>query len=758
MECEYFLKDSDIRHLEQIPPHDKLKIFYADNGTMINSKGKFKSCCIIENIAGIYFYYKKIMRHQFQLKQFISIYDIVEIKYIDSKKRLVKTKTKEITFTSDHPDRTVSKLLSARSCLFDQIPDLNPIKISKFPTIPTISRSRPAENNLNISSLRYICQCLRVNDVPIDSMISILNKIEKRTNQTVTIDDKIKILSNLHAISDPIATNKNVTTVCLKKVSPFVVCTLTHLFLKTSTSIQTFIFDGFASIIPPQLKLSKMTKMKRPISFILDSCKFDDASFLALIREFSQFPGEFQRLSFNNIRLTSKMCEDIINIMPRFRSLRTLEMIEMNQIEMTNNLTESVLNSLIRVLLNHCRFLSRITFSFKTNGSEPFPIPVQMNNFYSYSVLSEIVISGQDLTQQFSDNSLKLPSYIRLLDFSRCIFSNQSIQGLFGQLNNYDKPLSLTLSDITITDSTWPQFFESLSSLQPLKCISELDWSGNKLQKDQIDTFCDFFIDPDVFRYLGIDRIFNTKNIDVLNALLESLKKVKKLWGISVGGDSRYNFSGSSFSTLLTALKTIVPFHSLRIDGQQMSEPDLIMLVDFLNENDQICELSCNGSMIQNVRSFFGFFAEVFRRTGLRAISRPVENINQIIEKCKNQGQDHDIFDEEWENFRSKISGLHNVASKSVRSCFFLYEEKWRNGESNEIELYFKFINKFPISFFELGEYDPLLLDYCSKDTSPILSIHQIDSDSTDNSIPNMKLASIQANLLHIPFQAPLDF
>lgn len=753
MDCEYFIKESDVHHLEQIQQHDKLKIFYADNGTVMNSKGKYKPCIIAENIAGVYFYYKKVMRHQFQLKHFISIYDIIEIKYVDSKKRILKTKVKEINFTADHPDRVVSKLLSARSCLFDQLPDLNPIKISTFPKIPTISRGRPAEKDLNISVLRYICQCLRVDEKPIKSMIDILNKIDKRTNHIITIDDNIRIMSNLHALSDPIAPIKNVSTICLRKISPYIACALAHLFLKTSISIKTFIFDGFSFLIPHQLKLAKMTKIKRPISLIFEQCSFDDRSFQSLLKEFCQFPGEFQRISFNNISFTSNMFDFFIDAIPKFRSIRTLELLEFNQVSLYDELNEEKLNSLISLFLKHCRFLCKISFTFKTKNSKPFPVQIQMDNFLNYSILGEISICDQDLTQQFTNSSMKLPSNVHLLDFSRCTFSIESIQGLFGLLSEYENPLSLTLADATFSNSDWPQLFEMLSSLQPLKCISELDWSGNKIPKDQIDTFCNLFIDPEVFRFLSIDRIFNSKNINELNELLSSVSKVKKLWGISVGGDSGHNFCGSSFSNLLSSLKTIMPFHSLHIEGQTVSEPDLIMLVDFLNENDQICELSSNGAMIQNERSFFGFFAELLRRTGVRAISRPIKNVELLIDKNKKSGN-NSSFDEEWENFRSNIIDFHNVASKSIRSMFFSKIEE----DKNEIEKYFKFVDSFPTSFIELGEYDPLMLDYCAKDVAPVSSIHQIELETNNEPTMNEKLDTTQSKLLHSPFEAPLDF
>ena len=755
MDCEYFIKESDVRHLEQIQQHDKLKIFYADNGTLMNSKGKFKACIIAENIAGIYFYYKKVMRHQFQLKHFMSIYDIIEIKYVDSKKRLLKTKTKEINFTADHPDRVVSKLLSARSCLFDQLPDLNPIKISTFPKIPTISRGRPAEKDLSISVLRYICQCLRVDETPIKSMINILNKIDKKTNHIATIDDNIEILSNLHALSDPIAPIKNVTTICLRKISPYIACALAHLFLKTSTSIRTFIFDGFSFLVPHQLKLAKMAKIKRPISLIFDQCSFDDRSFQSLLNEFSQFPGEFQRLSFNNVSLTSKMIDLFIAAMSKSRSIRTLELLEFNEISFFDNLSEEALNSLIELFTKHCRFLDRISFTFKIKNSKPFPTQIQMDNFLNYSILGEIAISGQDLSNQFISTSMTLPSHIRLLDFSRCVFSIESIKGLFNLLSDYENPLSLSLADINFSNTDWKQLFEALSSSSPLKCISEIDWSGNKIPKEHISTFCDFFIDPDIFRFLSIDRIFNLKNINDLNELLSSVSKVNNLWGISIGGDSNRNFCGSSFSNLLSSLKTVIPIHSLHIEGQVVSEPDLMMLVDFLNENDQICELSCNGAMIQNERSFFGFYAELLRRTGVRSISRPIQNIKLIVEKNQKSGQNQTEFNEEWENFRSSIIDFHNIASKSIRSLFFLNKT---SDDGNEIEQYFKFIDSLPISFIELGQYDPLMLDYCAKDATPVSSIHQIESETNEESPTNEKLDTIQSKMLHSPFQAPLDF
>lgn len=766
MDCESYLKGGVFDRMQQTYPHNILKIIYFDKGTILNSKNKFHPCFILQNLAGIYFYCKKLMHTQLILKTFISIYDIREIKYLDPKKRQILTQYSDVTFTSDHIDQTIIKLRSTRSFLFYKIPDLHSMKLTAFPQMPTLVKQEPAQNSMSISAIRYICQALRRND-PIDTkLLSLAQTLFEQNNQTLIVTQDFPLYKNIHSITDTISLSQSLTTVIFSNYAPYAICTIIHFILKRSETIRTIVLQNYSIFIPYQMKLQKLSNIKGPISLIFDNCQFNDYTFQLLIEHLGKFNGEYQRLSFNNLQFTSCMIELLFEMVKKTRSFRTLEMFELSNVDPSADFTKERLNKAAGILLHQCPLLSSAIFSFKKSLS--YSVPVSLSLFLPHNIISEIVINGQIITEKFS--KITINPYLRLLDLSKNTFSMDSLQSIFSLLSSIKRPKGFVFSiqDISINDSDWNSFFEFLTTIQPIQCITELDWSGNPIPSQNIETFVRTFFSNDLIRYISIDRVFSSSSINELGQLMTLIKQYlngRSLWGLSIKGDDDNNFSGNSFSSFLSNLAIISPFHSLNINNHKLLEPDLLCLVDFLKQHKEICEISIDDTRIQNARSLYSFYSKLFNLPQFNFLARPYKDIKRIFPDFNNflrkvslgdqndkQNTNSNFSETEWDTFRNDILKRHCFASRSERALFY------NKDKDNNSEVYAAVINKYPIALFDSNQYDiysikhqepnyGALSAFCCKDENQ----EQVQSNPT-------KISASQSKFLHDPMVAPLDY
>ena len=728
MDRNVHIKESVIKQIRQSFLSNMLTVLFAENGFMLSSKKKPKTCIIVVNYAGIYFYRSKGIRHLPELKAEFSIYDISQITYVDQKTREIKSHAHSVTYTSDHVDDSIMQIVFSRSLLLKKYsPDYKEIKLEKFPR-PLDFIFDKQEENMNLTVLRYVCLSVRSHIEPSPDIIKLYKRIKSSPNQTLTYDETLDIPCDIHSIADPITIVRNITTICFKGFVPYGVCRLAHYILKHSNSIRTLIFDGYHSLLPLQLELEKLKGIDTPLSFVFNNLSINNSQLQYLIEELNKYPGEFQRISFNRMTISGYLLQVLFDNINNSRSMRTIEFFEMNQIEIKSSSANDKFINEVQTLLKHCRFLNYVSFS---NWPEPIPISLQI--FLQHNILSDLALCKQDMTQPLP-RDFRFPPHIHHLDFSNCSFTYQSLSSLFSIISHHETPLSLYLSNIVLQESHWRSFFDSLTTFSAMKCLYELDWSGNIIDYQCFQHFSKYFVEETSLRYLLIDRIFGSSQIDDLKSLITTFPK-NKIWGLSVGGDCQKNFSGN-FKLFLESIEELMPLYFLNINGQQMSEEDADILISFLKRNPQVVDISCDNSQISCEHNFFIFYEDLFK-TNIKSIGRPTNDVKRIFKP----NMSNLAKPERWSDFRSKMIKHHSSATRQQRSTFLC---RINLQDTLNLDQYFEFVATYPKAYFEMNDIDTFNLCY----NSPIgvmSSIYQISNKESFTSLQKLHNEMLQS-------------
>jgi hypothetical protein len=222
-------------------------------------------------------------------------------------------------------------------------------------------------------------------------------------------------------------------------------------------------------------------------------------------------------------------------------------------------------------------------------------------------------------------------------------------------------PLVLTLSDLQIPSPHWRTIWATLPSFPPIRCLRELDWSGNGLPAANVDQFVEYFFQSPI-HFLGLDRIYRAGSAQDLTQLIVQLSD-SKLWGLSVRGSRECNFSGS-FKLLLQALGVLPSLNILHLDGQRMSDDDVPDVLDFLERyRETLFEFSCDESLLSTIDSFYAFYRKI-DELDLAAVGRPHVDLVRLFH------QPSSSMPPAFEAFRASLQKRHLATSQSIRSFY----------------------------------------------------------------------------------------
>jgi hypothetical protein len=258
-----------------------------------------------------------------------------------------------------------------------------------------------------------------------------------------------------------------------------------------------------------------------------------------------------------------------------------------------------------------------------------------MMSFSGAHALAELFVRSQDLSPMMSE--FELPPSLRLADFTRCTFTCVALQKLFGALAQRCVPLALILADITMLDPHWNLFFEVLPSLDRVSCLSELDWSGNRLPREAADNFVRFFFEPNSLSFVALDRVFKTARLDEFESVLARLPPT--LWGISLGGSADTNFAGS-FHIVLRDLAQLPGLAAIHANDQQLTDGDANATAEWIHRHRGVVEIAVDGTAISSEAALAQLY-DSFTVAALKVVGRPEADVRRfggapkVIEKLR---------------------------------------------------------------------------------------------------------------------------
>ncbi|OHT02613.1 hypothetical protein TRFO_07026 [Tritrichomonas foetus] len=622
MEGKIYVKDAIAKQFPNMTQH-LIPPLFIDSGIMPDRKGggRTKTCYLYVNIAGVYFLRPVKLSKTFKIAHFISTYQIIEIKYIDAKRRTLVIHGNEMFFECSHPDELIEAVISSRALLFQGIPESKAgIQFTGFYQQP---QPHQINTNLSISVLRYVSYCIRYNEHPQISFVESFSHITPANCTQFTLESCCIAPSNLRCIFIPIIQVGRIRTLRLVNFAPFVACRFVHFILKHTHSTESIIFEGYSNLVPEQLRFENVPP-KRLLSFSFVNCKLSEQTYIKLIDKICEYQGEIQKLSFNGVTFNAEAWGSISNSILANRPWKTLEHLEFDNIESKNISNDAIVSTISRIL-KHCRFVQHLSIS---NWSQP--ILVGLDTFLNCSILSEIVLAKQDMTEPFPDY-VRIPSSVHYLDFNHSNFTFLSLQSLLKVISyNTKTPIYLVLSDISLPDAHWRSLYAAFPSFPQIKCLRGLDWSGNMLESASIQPFFNFFFLSNRIIHLSIDRVFGAQRSDDLRSLLGTIGQ-GRISSISICGSIERNFGGS-MDQLFHALELLGPISILRLDGQHMADSDISATLDYLYAHKNLLEFSINDTAISVESQFFDLYNDLLKLP-IKVVGRPNADINRLFHR-----------------------------------------------------------------------------------------------------------------------------
>ena len=729
MESTIHVKDSTIKQFPYMA-QDFLSPLFIDTGLMPDrkGKGKTKTCHIYINLTGIYFLRPKKL-NKFKVSVFQSTLAIYQIKYIDQKRRSLVLKNEDFFFECSHADEAIQCLLAAKKLLLSDSNNFQNIPLIGFPSgIPEIQLNPPS---YNLTAIRYIVYCAKFLDVPSKSFVDFFNNVDQSNCFMLTLDPSLTPPMNMKSVLLPILHLNNVRIIKFVNFAPFGVLKLVHFLIKRAALVNNFILEGYTHLAPIQLKLNYL-KPKKVLSFSFIDCRLQNQTYADFIDCLSQYPGEVQKISFNGISLSTEVWASILETIITTRPFRTLESLEFDNIESKNVVGEDIPND-INTLLKHCRFLQRVSIANWTN-----PANIGIEAFVNCSILSEITISKENMTEVFQE-SIRIPLSVHLLDFSKCSFTYSSLQSLFNIISQVTRPLVLVLSDLAIPEAHWRSFFAALPTIKPIKCLRGLDWSGNMLENTSIQPFVRYFFGSNPIRYLAINRVFNSQSIGDLNAIFQAIGP-NRIDNLSICGNAERNFNGS-ISALLNAISQLGNINVLTMNGQHFSNEDSEFITRYIKTHPNLIEFSADESNINSEGFLYQFYSGILTPT-LKIVGRPNKDLSRLIPSKQVDLTNIPAFD----SFKKAIQEKCEPIGVSLVAFYYC---KYEISDRMEPSRYVDFHKKYPIIFFSDTYSDYFFLRKMEERLRyPTLALL-----GAKNSFPN--LASIHTRFVSDPEKIP---
>ncbi|OHT17095.1 hypothetical protein TRFO_41293 [Tritrichomonas foetus] len=451
--------------------------------------------------------------------------------------------------------------------------------------------------------------------------------------------------------------------------------------------------------------------------------------------QFSNYRGYFIRLSFNGFDLTLNGWRTISETIITSRAFKTLEILDFINIEAP--LTDDEVSHDIVKIMKRIRFLHRVSFS----GFNPQHV-IGFGSFASNQLTREIYLQKQDMTQPIPD-TLRLIPQVNHLNFSGASFSLNSLQSLFEMLSHIapKTSVSLDLSYIDLPESQWGEFFSSLATFPKVKCLRELNWSGNPIEGYAIEQFAHYFFGTNKILFLRIDNIFGSQRLDELRQLFQIIGP-NRLWGISINGDMERNFGGN-IRSLIEAIEMLGGLSILHINGQHMTDIEIPALTDYLRTHTSIVEIAVDDTSISDQNQFFDFYDNLVNLP-ISLIKRPNLDLERLLTPQLYNLQDRSRY----EAFRGQLHGKTDAASDSCRS-FYLNRiaDPTHPFDANK---YNTFVSRFPNHYFNSEDDDLFMLAPKVAGRGPHPSLNALLVKP-----PYYTIAELQSKLMYPPTLIP---
>jgi hypothetical protein len=319
--------------------------------------------------------------------------------------------------------------------------------------------------------------------------------------------------------------------------------------------------------------------------YIFSDCDLGPSDFIVFLESFMRYPADLSSLSFISCRLTPRLLERFVELLPSAASFRALAHLTISGAT-CDGLQNALLNLCSRSATSQLQCLAQVDFT-GCNLDVDEVLPVILS---SRSPLTSVILSNNSLKSVSKLKAVTSFATITDVSLSNCEMNAASLLALFGVFEKASpSPIRLILDSLKLPD--WPKFYAGLSSVStPL--VETLSWCGNAMSPSDLGVFRDFVLAQPNLSFLGLSGSFAAADAESALAEIGNLAKAKPLTGLelqAVGAPLADKLIPLLKSLLETGHITV-----LDITGQAVGDAGL-ELVALLAEKC-LRDLRCDGS------------------------------------------------------------------------------------------------------------------------------------------------------------------
>jgi len=707
-----------IDNIDQIKSN--LSKYHVEYLTAVYGDAKFntkrsKKFIVCVSYFGIHFFRCGLFQRDYNQKKFISHYDVLEIKYIDEKSRCICCKNESIIVISDHISYIQHYLLYMNSYIFYDSVFAYQVLLSGFikgnPQVPIMNK-----RSNNLSKIRYLAYCMKYEEIPDENTVLLLKWYGRSIRTAILFSEFHKSHINFKIILKSLSHEKSLSFLILDNYfSDYVGVLIGNItyYLRNIQLIcmKNYNFPSFTSI--PW----RNTEMDKALSLSLSNCQF--SNIVDLLTQISGFPGVIQKFEIENIFLNQKTVEALCQLIVRSRCFSTLEVLSLKNISTDQKNS----NSYFKTLCSYINELPRLV-KFEAQNWSPyvtFPIVHEESSFniFPNSRVQCLFFSGLSMIKVIG--STVFPNNIREIRLPFCGFNFKSLYGFIKSLSNIKNTFILDISEMAIKKEDLEKFYDCCSSLPSIPNIVEMIWNRNKLPKAFISNFKRIFVNDEITKFLSISFIYRQKTIKTLMKLISSLTKTH-IWGFEIKGDKETAL-GNSIVSVINCLSKIKSLGYLDISNHGLEEVEIMNCIQALKSSKLLRELIIDGTSIQNIPAFYGFYQNILAVPSITSFSVPQKDMKRIFSNSLLSELNHERFFA----FKERFCLKQRPASINIRSDFY--------NMNNDMNMIKEFEAVYPFSLSSFHSIDGFWLNSPTISECFVKSLHDMSFPTNNLSL-----------------------
>ncbi|OHT06819.1 hypothetical protein TRFO_25130 [Tritrichomonas foetus] len=659
----------------------------------------------------------------------VSLFDIKGFEFVSRNQILFKFgKSSSLLVEIEEYTEFIKSIVTSHSQIFYRSPFFDPIDLKNFPNSNQFQQNYTIPPN--IISMRYISLCLKYQQ-PVDPATKQnFERYEKSDRISLTFNSKCITPISYKIISLPLIHEPLLRGITFDSFASKIVCKILYHIMKHNKNILTAVLKNYDDLQYEQLTFSKLYNPSI-VSWSFSNIMMKDQRLILLFNEFKFYHADILSLTLDRMHFTTNVGEKISSFLPAFHSFRTIESLDLTNIDSTGEDTNKILISFL-MATTRLKSLQKLSVAGWTPNITLKSDTVKPIHFIKSTDLKYLKIDFADIRS--FNMSVKFPAITNCFVFERCKFTGKSLFCLIKLLSDRKSQLILSLADMDIEQSEINKFYSQCSRLPIIENLVEFDYSGNQIPSSFVKEFCRIFITPKL-KFLAINNVFGPDQVNDIGQILSACDP-NNLWGLEMTGGLIKKTLGPKLKECFPFILAFTKLEHLNLSFQRFTAaigPDLFQ---FLTAMKNIHYLSIDGTGINKLPVLYSLYEHIFFNTKIRAISRPFYDLDELISEGNFVNE---TATEKFQSLKQRMLTQMIPSSRYIRTFYYL--------RFSDMSHFQTFLSMFPLSVSEIPANDKYGINCIMPTSIPIRCI----SDYELNEVRVEEIGTYQTSLMNSP-------